>query len=368
MPQHRRLNVKKFLDSVSESLLKEYFERFFEGNLQLDAYDSNSVLAFMDAPGHEALKSAVRKDFCRINDISEKVMNHLVKAARIYGVEIRQNEPREALAMRLFLFHPDAFEYAYDKFCIFNAENKVSEHNITADGLTVTPDKLNTFKTRISEYYAGLAKGQECIVRHHHEDSKIYIVVFHGSYSRSVPTWEGHDIKTLFYRPATEDVLIYDKQSGTLSIKAPYRRDKENYIKTFTEVIVGDGNQATRPDRDTTYTLEPLRNGTLSFAGNEEITRITLLEVKLSMNGTTSTEVALRSPDLMRTLKDDLYGRISLDSGKLLHAKFKFNLKVNGRTRGVTFVVTPPNVTDLHRKKYADVIGAYLKENGVRLV
>lgn len=34
----------------------------------------------------------------------------------------------------------------------------------------------------------------------------------------------------------------------------------------------------------------------------------------------------------------------------------------------MTFVVTPPNVTDLHRKKYADVIGAYLKENGVRLV
>lgn len=57
MPQHRRLNVKKFLDSVSEFLIKEYFERFFAGNLQLDAYDSDSVLAFMDAPGHEALKS-----------------------------------------------------------------------------------------------------------------------------------------------------------------------------------------------------------------------------------------------------------------------------------------------------------------------
>ena len=83
-------------------------------------------------------------------------------------------------------------------------------------------------------------------------------------------------------------------------------------------------------------------------------------------------EKAAASPEivevLVRTLKEDLYGRISLDSGKLLHAKFKFNLKVDGRTRGVTFVITPPNVTDLHRKKYADVIGAYLKENGVRLV
>jgi len=368
MPQHRRLNVKKFLDSLSESLIREYFSRFFEGQLQLDACDSASVMALMDTLEDEALKSTIREDFGRINDISETVMNHLVKAARTYGVEIMENEPRESLAMRVFLFHPVAYEYSYDKFCIFNAENKVSEHNVTATDLRVTPEKLDAFKSRISDYYATLAKGQECIVRHHDENDRTYIVVFHGSYRRSVPTWDGHEIRTLFFRPATEDVLIYDKKAGTLLIKAPYRRDKENYIKTFTEVIVEDGNQATRPDRDSTYTLEPLRNGTFSFAGNEYITGVTLLEVKMSLNGTTSPEVALKSPDLLRTLKDDVPGRITLDSGDLLHAKFRFNIKVEGKPRRVTFVITPPNVTNLHRKKYADLIGAYLKEFGVKLV
>jgi hypothetical protein len=52
----------------------------------------------------------------------------------------------------------------------------------------------------------------------------------------------------------------------------------------------------------------------------------------------------------------------------LLHAKFRFNLKVEGKPRRVTFVITPPNVTNLHRKKYTDLIGAYLKEYGVKLV
>lgn len=58
--------------------------------------------------------------------------------------------------------------------------------------------------------------------------------------------------------------------------KAPYQKDKVNYISAFTEAILGDESQAERPDRDVTYTLEPLQKGTFSFAGNEVITSITL--------------------------------------------------------------------------------------------
>jgi len=367
MPQHRHLNLNKFLDSVSESLIKEYFDRTFQGKLQLAGYNRDSVSAFIHEPADEALKIAIRKDFERINDICETVMNHLVDAANAHGVETRE-ESRENLAMRVFLFHPGAFDYAYDKFCIFNAENKVSEHNITVDDFSITQEKIDAFKTRISEYYARHAKGQECIVRHYDEEGKTYILVSHGSYRRSVPNWEGYQIKTLFYRPAIEDVLIYDKRAGTLSIKAPYMRDKENYIKTFTEVIAEDGHQAIRPDRDRTYTLEPLSNGTFSFAGNEEIVGVTLTEVKMSVPGVVNSVLAIKSRDVMKILEDNLEGKISFKAGELLDAKFKFNLKVNGRRRNVSFVITPPNVTNLHRKKYADVIGAYLKENGVKLV
>jgi hypothetical protein len=206
-------------------------------------------------------------------------------------------------------------------------------------------------------------------VRHYIEEGKIYILVSHGSYRRSVPTWEGYEIKTLFYRPAIEDVLIYDKRAGTLSIKAPYVKEKENYIKLFTEVILEDGNQAKRPDRDATYTLEPLRNGTFSFAGNEEIADITLLELKLELPGKSTRPVLrIKSRDVVKTLHDDLNGKISLETAKVVDAKFRFNLRVNGRKRKITFVVTPPNVTNLHRKKYADVVGAYLRENGVKLI
>ena len=52
----------------------------------------------------------------------------------------------------------------------------------------------------------------------------------------------------------------------------------------------------------------------------------------------------------------------------MVHAKFRFKLQIDGKTRSVTFEITPPNVTNLHKSRYADIIGAYLKENGVKLV
>jgi hypothetical protein len=42
---------------------------------------------------------------------------------------------------------------------------------------------------------------------------------------------------------------------------------------------------------------------------------------------------------------------------------------MDGKSRKeVTFEVTPPNVTYLKKKKHADIIGAYLKEEGVKPV
>lgn len=45
-------------------------------------------------------------------------------------------------------------------------------------------------------------------------------------------------------------------------------KDKVNYINAFSEAILGDESQAVRPDRDATYTLEPLQKGIFSFEGN----------------------------------------------------------------------------------------------------
>jgi hypothetical protein len=192
------------------------------------------------------------------------------------------------------------------------------------------------------------------------------IVVIRGSYRRTMMVWEHGETKTIHFRPANEDILQFNKNTSVLSIKAPYQKDKGNYINAFTEAILGDESQAQRLDRDHTYSLEPLQDGTFSFAGSDVITSITLLEVKLAMRGATNPALVIKSDDVLKTLENDL-PHIRLDSGELVHAKFRFQLKVDDKLKRVTFEITPPSATDLVRKRYADVIGKYLKDKGVKL-
>jgi hypothetical protein len=369
MPRHRNLNLQKFIDSIPEPLIEEYFKEKLGGRafLSIKIFDYDSVNKFLDTVQNKDLKNGILEEFTHINDICEKMMNILVKAVQLYGIKITGEEKRQELAMDIFLHHKQAFDYAYDYYCLFNASSKMSHHNIKADNFEITPEKIGRFKDKVKEFYFNLAKGRECLVRHYDEEKQAVIVVIHGSYNRSMPIWDSQQIRTLFFRPANEDILQFDKNTSVLSIKAPYPKDKVNYINAFTEAILGDKSQAERPDRDVTYTLEPLQKGAFSFMGNEAITSITLLEVKLAMRGITSPVVVINSSDVLRTLKDDLDG-INLSSGDLVHAKFRFKLEIDGKPRKVTFEITPPNVTDLTRKKYADIIGAYLKENGVKLV
>jgi len=110
--------------------------------------------------------------------------------------------------------------------------------------------------------------------------------------------------------------------------------------------------------------MQPIHS---SRSKNEEIISITLREVKLKYGGITSPEITVKSDDVLETLKGKDIG-ISLNAGEIITAKFRFRLDVDGKQRNVTFEITPPNVTDLTRKKYADIISAYLKENGIKLV
>lgn len=365
MPRHRSLKLEKFIDSVPDHLLKEYFKRTIGDELKLSSFDYESVNGYLDAIQDEELKRQILEEFTHINDICEKNMNILIKALQRDGIEYGEEEKREELAMRIYLYHRDAYDYAYDYYCLFNSTSKMCHHNIAAGDFTITPEKINRFKERISEFYLNLAKGRECIIRHYDEADQTVIVIIRGSYNRSLVVWENQDTKTLFFRPANEDILHFNKKASVLSIKAPYQRDKDNYIEAFTKSILEDESQAERLDRVATYTLKPLQDGTFNFAGNEFIDSI--IGVKLSMRGMTNPVLEITSSDVLKTLREDLEG-LSLRSGDLVHAKFRFRLSGSKRGRNVTFEITPPNVTDLTRKRHADIIGAYLKENGVKLV
>ena len=79
MPRHRSLNLKKFIDSILEPLIEEYFKQKVGGggSPSLKTFDYDSVNKFLDTIQDEDLKSSILDDFTHINDICEKMINIL---------------------------------------------------------------------------------------------------------------------------------------------------------------------------------------------------------------------------------------------------------------------------------------------------
>ena len=115
----------------------------------LKAFDYDSVNKFLDTIQVEDRKSIILEDCTDINDICEKMVNILVKAVHRYGIETAGEEERQALAMGIFLHQKQAFDYAYDFYCIFNPSNKMSHHKITADDFKITSEKIDRSKEKV---------------------------------------------------------------------------------------------------------------------------------------------------------------------------------------------------------------------------
>ncbi len=372
MPRHRSLTLRKFVTALNDSdttLLPRYFMRIIPKEQippHLSVMYHDYIKNLLDTLDNESVREMVYEDFRKVNDICEQRTSTLVWASNLFKIEHGQNELPQALAMRLFLDYPDAFDYAWGRFCVYGSSSKISRHNIPCKGLEVDAQKLKAFEDEVRRYFSDLAKGQECRVRSYDEGDQVFVLVAHGSYFRTIARWEGGAIKIDSFRPASEDILMYEKKSCQLCIQTPLSKDREQYIRSFTNAIIGDPSLANSPERDKVYTLDPILDGSFDWNGNEYIRNIVPVEAKLKLKGTTEPVIEIRSKNLRQTLEEDLRGA-SISSIQLIHMKFRFTLEVDGKAEDVTFVVTPPYATDLPKKKHCEVISEYLKQNRIQL-
>ena len=148
-------------------------------------------------------RGIIEEDFKRINDIGEQKTGTLIWATRLFGIQVQQTEKPQALGMRLFLDYPDAFEYAWARYCVYGSTSRISRHNIPCEGFEINATKLETFSEEVKHHLSELAKGEECRVHHYDEGDQVVILVARGSYIRTIARWEGGEIKIDSFRPAS---------------------------------------------------------------------------------------------------------------------------------------------------------------------
>ncbi len=369
MPRHRSLTLRKLVAAIDPELMERYFNEKLPEDAELPSrfiMSPTAVEFFMKDPRNTEAKGLVQEHFRKINDICEKGKNLVVRAYKRTDIAWDRKDNPENLAMKLFLDQEEAFDFAYTLYCYYHASSTMSFHRIPGD-FELTKEKLASFLAETEEWFKDLAKGPKCIITHYDEEDSTVILIKHGTYVRTVAYWEENEIKIRSFRPANEDILLYDKADGILQIKASLHKDREQYIESFSRCIMDDESLAESEDRDTTYTLKPIQDGSFNWNGNEYISEILLSEIKLQLPGSTKPVVVISSGDVRKSLRESLKG-IDIGMGKLTYARFRFVLNVDGKKPKVSVVVMPPAKTDLAQKRHSDIISDYLKEHGVKLV
>jgi len=369
MPQHRGLTLHKFVSAIDPELMERYFnEKLPEGTKLPERFVMSPIAVdvFMKDSRNEEAKALVLEDFCKINDVCEKAKNHVVRAYKKYNITWKDGETPENLAIKLFLDYKEAFDFAYTWFCYYHTSSNFSSHKIPGD-FKLTIKKLKVFLKETKDWFGQLAKGDECIITHYDEEDSTVFLIKHGSYVRTVAYWEKDKIEFTSFRPANEDILLYNKTNGILQIKASLQKDREQYIESFSSCIMDDESLAKSEDRDTTYTLKPLQDGSFNWNGDEYISKILLTEIKLQLPGSTDPVVVISSGDVRKSLRESFKG-IDISTGKLTYARFRFVLSVDGKKLKVSVEIMPPAKTNLAQKRHSDIISNYLKEQGVKLV
>lgn len=371
MPTYRNLNLRAFIAAIDPLLVEEYFSKRVPQNQLIPYFQTMGmnyryVKDLMVGLKDEQLKSRIGEELRQISDLGKKAMDILVKVSTANKIPLLKDETPQQLAMRLFLRHSKAFEHAWTLYCYNSSATNLYECYLPCESVTnLEHCNMEAFKTQIRDFFVKQAKGDHCLVKEFKGENGIDLIVIHGSYIKTVARWVADKVVIDIYRPAHEDVILYDKTRSVLQIKAS-RKDQQQYHKSFAKCILGIP-EPIESDENNVYSLRPLEDNTFKWDGNKHISSITVLEIHMKTPGTTEPLVIVKSSDVRKTFEED-FENISFSSGQILYVKFRFIIETDKGPETAIFVINPPSVSDLTKVSHRDIVSAYLKENGVLLV
>jgi len=359
MARHREQEFPNFLQAAGADLAEQYFLRLFRRE-ELPPYlvgMNPDYVEFVLGRIDESLKATILDEFRRISDICKWGKELPEIAGRRFGVPLPATGKPEAMAIRLFLDYPRAFGFAWALYAYRASYARISQHWLQHREVRVDATAMDTFASEMQAFFAKQDRGLQCQVGFSDSGAELVVWVLHGSQERTIPCWQGQKVAPNCFRPACEDVLVYDKSRGLLSVKVSKRGDAEQYVRSFARLVLGDASLADHPQRDLIYTPEPFQNGQFDWAGSGAVVAVERRGAKLNPDGAADTVLEIAGKGTADDLKQ----------GHLVEIKIKFTIESNGKQESVTGTLVPPCITDLTKKRHADVIADYLRKKGAML-
>lgn len=367
MAKHRSFKMDKFLKAVDPELRSTYFSNngiTFPDDVSLEDEGFDDFWNGIE----EAKRVEIEEELHCINDTADKARDCLERAVKEFDIPTQEDETSETTAMRVFL-HSDeeAFSLAFDFYLYYHIlSEKLSHHKFQKVQPDFSKPRVALLKSAVEQYFNDCGKSEHCDIRFRTDDDKQIVLVARGDFMKTHLIFDEQkgrpDVKS--FRPAKEDMLVFDKRNNILSLNISSRsdEDKKKYIEMFGNAFLGLAKIDDSTLNDSLVDLEPIKKRTFSYAGNEHIESIKLTEVRAKLGGLFLT---LKSNDITGRLQS--FG-LGSDGTEYLSAKLKFLVKREGKkSKQIAVEIRPPENSKVPEKKEKKIIEDYLREHGILL-
>ena len=367
MARHRSFKLEKFVKGVNNDLLKEYFTRNDVPVTEGFVFNKDNIHEFLDGIDDDGKRSYIEEEMQCINDIADRARNYLEMAVRDYSIAVQEDEPSETTAMRVFLHSEEAFSLAYDFYLFVVYSEKLSHHKFDHNNCNFADDRVARLKNAIEQHFKETGKSEHCDVRWRQQGDKHVVLIAHGDFMKTHLIFDKGKVEIDSFRPAKEDMLVFDSRNCVLSINTSGRgdADKKKYIEIFGDAILGMDQVDESTFNNTLVVLDPIKNGSFDYTGNDDVESVRLTEARVKCRGSREYKVTVNSGDVRQAFSEM---NLSMQDVEFVSVKLRFYIKRSGKkSKSVTVEVKPPENTKLPERAEKGIIESYLRDNGVLL-
>jgi len=372
MAKHRVFNADRFLDKFQarEAILRNYVE-LWHGKLELNTATLD-VPRFKDflVEGYSDSKNESLEGLYRAYDLcSERGHEDLVAACRDLGYAPDPDGilPVECLSLKVRTENEDAFNLAYDRYTLWQAERFSIYRGREARAIIDLTASARRFEMKLAEIFKEDKSSDRVLVRQYQEGPYANFIIYHEKRTKAELVFKGTPTRPkvlpTVFRPAQQDFISYNRETGQVEIEARFENEEATLRKHFAECCLGDSDFFEGAEACNRLNLARIADEDFGVPVDEDHTAA-LIELHFSLRQKHGPLFVVRSKDTLETLELN-YLRKRLAGGAIRRAIFKITFPDD--RRGKRIELSGTNKIKFKRATHAEAVFRYLKNWGVMI-
>jgi hypothetical protein len=300
------------------------------------------------------------------SDFFPQIREYVLEEPAKYPLSWTDKESNETIVLRIFLKIKNAYKLIYDLFLCDQFWARLHHYPLEAQQVRFDQKHIDDFKSELQKYLNDEKKQTGgCYIREREYNDRQYILILRGDEQKTVTVLSenGESKVHRVFRPAKEDMIVYDKEHSMIAMSPSIggTKNKLFYANAFNKHILGGdkiGKEFFSEDGQL-VDLKPIFEKSF-YERTKDIKEIKLVSVFAVKNGSPWTEITVKSDDVLESIK-----ALDLHINKNEAVSVKIEVCIEGLKRAIPVSLTGRSTGQIKGRKEREIIEGFLREKKV---